>query len=141
MNQRQRLGDSAAVSQQALQSALDGPHRIVGRGFAQTFGLHPAIALLTIVVDHMLFAKEGLLAILAVPTGGITLMLALAVSCSVGCALGVITYLAQRAWFGDNSQSAFIKAIMLAFLTAIPTPIPAVVYGPAGMVGLFRKKH
>jgi hypothetical protein len=39
-------------------------------------------------------------------------------------------------WFGDDSESATIKAMILAFLCAIPTPLPAFLYVPAGVVGL-----
>lgn len=89
-------------------------------------GLHPAMAFLTVVVDVMLFGS------------GMDILLP--ASCAAAMVLGLITFLAQRKWYGDDSESAFIKALILTFLTAIPTPLPAFIYVPAGIVGFFRKK-
>ena len=112
------------------------------RGFAQAFGLHPAIALLTIAVDLMLFGKDGILyAIFGLPTGGLSIALALLISAPVGAALGFIAYFAQKHWYGDDRTSALIKAGMVAFLTAIPTSIPGIIYGSLGLVGIFRRKN
>ena len=35
----------------------------------------------------------------------------------------------------DDNEAAFIKGLILAFLTAIPTPLPALLYVPSGIVG------
>jgi hypothetical protein len=43
-------------------------------------------------------------------------------------------------WYGDDRESALIKALILAFLTAIPVPLPAFLSVPAGIMGLFRHK-
>ena len=102
------------------------------RGFGQKFGIHPAIASLTLIVDLMLFGGE-------VATMGAILP----VSIGAGIVLGVIAYLAQRKWYGDDHDSAAIKALVLGFLTAIPTPLPAILSVPSGIVGLihnFRRK-
>ena len=96
------------------------------------FGIHPAMAALAVIVDLMLFGGE-------VATMGAILP----VSIGVGAALGVITYLAQRKWYGDDKDSAAIKAMILGVLTAIPTPLPAILSVPSGIVGLIhnlRKK-
>jgi len=98
------------------------------RGLAQTFGLHPAIAALTLTVDHMLFASET-----------ITLGMFWPLSVGVSAALGVIAYRAQKNWFGDDDESAKLKAGILALLTAIPTALPMVLYVPAGVIGVFRR--
>jgi len=50
--------------------------------------------------------------------------------------IGFITYRAQMKWYGDDSESAMIKAVMLALLTAIPTALPSFLYGTAGLIGL-----
>ena len=55
------------------------------------------------------------------------------------CVLGVIAYLAQRKWYGDDKDSALIKALILGFLTAIPTPLPAMLTVPSGILGLVHK--
>jgi hypothetical protein len=98
-------------------------------GFAQIFGLHPAIALLTFIVDSMLFAAEA---------GSLGTFWP--VSVGVSLVLGFITWRAQMKWYGDDSESAALKGLIIALLTAIPTNIPAWVYVSAGIVGLFRRK-
>jgi len=85
-------------------------HGVAARGLGQTFGILPSMALLTLVVDTMLFGAEA----------G-SLGLSLPISCAAGGVLGVITFLAQRKWYGDDTESALIKGLILAFLTAIPT--------------------
>jgi hypothetical protein len=108
---------------------LPTPRHVAARGFAQTFGLHPAIALTTIAVDTMLF-----------PSVGISLGALWPVALAAGVVLGYITFTAQQKWYGDDKESAKIKALILAFLTAIPTPLPYALFIPAGIVGLFRRK-
>jgi hypothetical protein len=97
------------------------------RGFGQTFGIHPAIASLTLIVDLMLFGGEVA-----------TLGAILPVSIGAGAVLGLIAYLGQRKWYGDDKDSAAIKALILGFLTAIPTPLPAILSLPSGIVGLIH---
>jgi hypothetical protein len=85
------------------------------KGFGLTFGLDPRVAALTLMVDSMLFGGEGL-------TGG----LLVAVAPAAGFVLGFITYLAQIHWYGDDRKSATIKSLVVALLTAIPAPLPAI---------------
>jgi hypothetical protein len=95
--------------------------------------LDPRVAFLTLVVDVMLNAGD-----LA------TMGLLFPVSVMAGIALGYIVYKAQINWYGDDKESARIKAIILGLLTAIPTPLPEILYIPAGLIGLyqrFRKKE
>jgi hypothetical protein len=100
------------------------------RGFAQTFGLHPAMAFLTVVADTMIFGGD-------IASAGLLLPVA-----AVGAAvLGGITFMAQKAWYHDGSESAFIKALIVALLTAIPSPLPYFLFVPAGLVGLFRGRR
>ncbi|HUB79492.1 MAG TPA: hypothetical protein VMB03_11870 [Bryobacteraceae bacterium] len=99
---------------------------------SRLFGLDPRIAFLTLVVDIMLNAADTVTAGLLLP-----------VSVAAGIVLGYITYRAQIHWYGDDKESARIKAIIVGLLTAIPTPLPELLYIPAGLVGLwqgFRKK-
>jgi hypothetical protein len=98
------------------------------RGFGQFFGIHPTIAFLALIVDLMLFGGEV-----------VTLGALLPVSIGAGFVLGFITYLAQRKWYGDDKESAAIKGLILGLLTAIPTPLPAALYIPSGIVGLIHK--
>ena len=97
------------------------------RGISQIFGLDPRIAFLTFVVDLMLFSGDIL-------TFGLLIPIALV----AGIVLGFITYRAQMKWYGDDRESALIKAVVIGLLTAIPTPLPAVVYVPSGVLGLIH---
>jgi hypothetical protein len=65
-----------------------------------------------------------------------TMGLLLPLSIAAGFVLGCIAYRAQIYWYGDDPESARIKAITLGLLTAIPTPLPELLYIPAGLVGL-----
>ena len=113
----------------SVQPAFTYDHHLAkARGFGQIFGIHPAIAFLTLVVDMMLFGGEIA-----------TLGAILPISIVSGLILGIIAYMAQRKWYGDDKDSAIIKALILAFLTAIPTPLPAILYVPSGIVGLIHK--
>ena len=97
------------------------------RGFSQLFGLDPRIAFLMFVIDLMLFSG-------AVLTLGLLIPIALV----AGIVLGFITYRAQMKWYGDDRDSALIKGIIVGLLTAIPTPLPAIVYLPSGVLGLIH---
>jgi len=97
------------------------------KGFAQVFGLDPRIAFLTLVVDIMLFGGELMSLGLLVP-----------MALAVGIVLGFITYRAQMKWYGDDRENALIKGVIVGLLTAIPTPLPAIVAIPSGIVGLIH---
>jgi len=103
-------------------------HDIAARGFAQRFGVHPAVAFLTIAVDLMMnfgtAVTWGALWIATIP---------------VGLILGGIAYMAQKKWYGDDHESALIKALIVALLTAIPAPVSPLLI-PSGIAGLFRRK-
>jgi hypothetical protein len=111
-----------------LSSSIN-PHHVAARGFAQIFGLHPAVAFLTLLVDTMLFGGDV-----------VTLGTSLPLDIAAAGILGFIAWKAQRKWYGDDKESAVIKALILALLTAIPTNIPALFYVPAGILGFFRPK-
>ena len=97
-------------------------------GLAQTLGLDPRVALIAIVLDTMLFAGE-------IATVGVLIFF----SCVAGLIFGFVTYRAQIAWFKDERDSALIKALIMGLLTAIPSPLPAFLYVPAGIVGTVKK--
>jgi len=106
------------------------------KGFDQIFGIDPRIAFLAFIVDLMLFGT-------AAATMGITLPVLIPLAIAAGIALGRITYKAQVKWYGDDHDSAAIKAGIVGLLTAIPVGIPAVVWVPSGLLGLIhnaRKK-
>ena len=95
------------------------------RGLTQVFGLDPRIAFLAFIVDMMLFGGEVL-----------TFGLLILVSLAAGIVLGFITYRAQMKWYGDDREAALIKGLIIGLLTAIPTPLPAIIYVPSGILGL-----
>jgi hypothetical protein len=119
---------------QTLPIPVPLPHALTAaRGFGQIFGLDPRIAFLTFIVDMMLFGGEVA-----------TLGAIVAFSVVAGLALGFVTYKAQMKWYGDDRESAIIKGIVVALLTGIPTPLPAILYIPCGILGLIhntRKKQ
>jgi hypothetical protein len=57
-----------------------------------------------------------------------------------GIVLGIIAFMAQKKWYGDDKESALRKALMVALLTAIPSPLPYFLFVPAGILGFFRRK-
>jgi hypothetical protein len=62
-------------------------------------------------------------------------------SVAAGLALGFVTYKAQLKWYGDDRETAMIKGVIVALLTAIPTPLPAVLYIPCGILGLIHNRQ
>ena len=103
----------------------------IPKSFDQIFGIDPRIALLAFIVDLMLFGS-------AAATAGITLPLLIPIAMAAGIVLGRITYKAQMKWYGDDHDSAMIKAGILGLLTAIPVGIPALVWVPSGLLGLLH---
>jgi hypothetical protein len=104
-------------------------HNMAARGFGQMFGLHPGIAFLIIIADTMIFSGD-------IISGGLLLPVAF----GGAAVLGIITHMAQKSWFGDDDRNALIKALIVALLTAIPSPLPYVLFVPAGLVGFFRRR-
>jgi hypothetical protein len=109
-----------------VSGATDSRGKSIQR-FGGLFGLDPRIAFLALIVDMMLNAGDV-----------ISMGLLLPVSIMAGAVMGYVTYRAQINWYGDDPESAKIKAIVLGLLTAIPTPLPEILYIPAGVIGLLR---
>jgi hypothetical protein len=122
---------------QAQYSAYSVPRPDAGsKRFDQIFGIDPRIAFLAFIVDLMLFGS-------AAASMGIDLPLLIPLSIAAGIVLGRITYKAQMKWYGDDHDSAMIKAGIIGLLTAIPVGIPALIWVPSGLLGLLhnaRKK-
>jgi hypothetical protein len=97
------------------------------RGFAATFGLDPRVALLTVIVD--LLANSATI---------VSAGLLYEVELGAAVVLTFIAYKAQRAWYGDDRDSALIKALVVGLLTAIPVPITPLFALPGGALGLLR---
>jgi len=117
---------------QTIQPTMQGntPQHIAARGFAQSFGLHPGMALLTVILDAMLFGGQ---------IGTLEAIYPIVIASAFG--LGIVTFMAQKKWYGDDNESAFIKAFIVAGLTAIPTSLPGFLCIAPGLVGFFRKSE
>lgn len=108
-----------------LLPVTDNPHPVAARGAGQLLGLHPIPAVMTLSVNAMMFGAE-------VGTLGAAFPAALAAA----VVLAFIVYRAQIKWYGDDHESALIKAMAVGLLTAIPTGLPAFLTVPSAVVGL-----
>jgi hypothetical protein len=84
-------------------------------------GLHPLVAFAMVVVDVMLIAAD--------------LATAATVSVLVALVLTVPCVLLQRYAYKDEWGVAIGKGMVVGLLTAIPTPLPAIVTGVGGVAG------
>jgi len=98
------------------------------RGLCQMFGLDPKVAFLTVLIDAMVFGADTFSMELLLPIG-----------IGVAAVLGVIVYLAQKKWYGDDKESALIKALIIFVLTAIPVPLGPFIAIPGGVIGIVKK--
>jgi len=121
-------------------SGVSNADHVTVRGFGNIFGLHPAVSFFTIAVNLMLFGKDGLALVLAAPTAGGDIPIALLISVAVGALAGYVTYLGQMKWYADDHESAKIKALITGVLTAIPTGLPGMLFGSAALAGLLLRK-
>jgi hypothetical protein len=106
------------------------PQQMAAKGFGQVFGLHPAMAFLTVGVDLMLQSAD-------IVSGGLLVPFSIA----GGVVLAGITYCAQRKWYADDKESAGIKAAIVGLLTAIPTPLPYALFIPSGAIGWWHRRR
>jgi hypothetical protein len=103
------------------------PDTAASRGLAQMFGLDTRAAIMTVLVDLMVFAGDTFSLETLVPLG-----------IAVAATLGVIVYKIQRKWYGDDRDSALIKAMIVGLLTAIPVPLTPLIAIPGGVVGMVK---
>ena len=99
-----------------------------------TVGIHPAVAVTVVAVDSMLFGGT-------VATGGIGWAASIPVGIVLGAAAGLIQ---RRGSPQDDLGLAAGKGLVVGLLTAIPTPLPAVLVagaGTAGAVTMFRQRQ
>lgn len=94
---------------------------------SQSFGLHPLVGFGMFAVDMMLFGSEML-----------TFELTLPISVAVGAALTIPSILIQRHSFNDSWGAAAGKGLLIGVLTAIPTPLPAIVPLLGGTLGTMQ---
>ena len=101
------------------------PRRSTSPPLTQMFGLAIRAAILTVIVDLMIFSGD-------IASLGILVPSAVAVA----TALAYIVYKIQLRWYGDDQESAFIKAMIIGLLTAIPVPLSPFLAVPGGIVGI-----
>jgi hypothetical protein len=112
----------------------DGPdesmatHRNASQGLAQTFGLDPRAAILTVIVDLMVFGADTISFETLLPLG-----------VAVAAVLGYIVYRIQRSSYGDEKESAVTKGLIIFLLTAIPVPLSPIIAIPGGVIGVVKK--
>lgn len=86
-------------------------------------GLHPLVAFGMLVVDWMLFGTDA--------TGvGWGISIAVAVVLIIPCIL------AQKYSYGDDWAMAIAKGLLVGLITAIPPPLPSVITGVGGILGV-----
>jgi hypothetical protein len=93
-------------------------------GLGQVFGLDPRAAILTVLVDLLLFGGDIL-------SFGFLVVFGM----FVAAALGWIVYRIQRFTYGDDHNAALTKAAIVALLTAIPVPLTPLIAVPGGIIG------
>jgi hypothetical protein len=108
-------------------------HAMAARGFAQLFALNPLLAIFVILLDAMESAVD-------VATLGISAPVLWLIG---GIFTGIVVFMGQKKWGGDDQEEALIKALMVAFLVALPTPFPSLLTVPSAVVGtvqMLRRK-
>lgn len=122
--------DSASSWQrpsESLSSTADTSPHAAARGFGQVFGLHAATAALTLGVNAMMFGAEA-----------VTMGTAFPAALAAAVVLAFITYKAQKKWYGDDHDSALLKALSVGLLTCIPSGLPALLTAPSAVVGIIH---
>jgi hypothetical protein len=106
------------------QSKLERQHRKL---LGQRFGISPLLALVVFLANTMVFV-----------TGFATLGVGWLTSIPVAIVVGLLTYFMQVKWYRDDRDSAIIKAMIVGFLTSIPTALPGYLVIPMGIIGLIH---
>jgi hypothetical protein len=106
----------------------DTSHHAAARSLVQMFSLYPLLAFFIILVDAMVSAVD-------VATLGIT---APALWLIASLFSGAVVFMGQKKWGGDDQESAIIKALIVGFLVALPTPFPAFLTVPSAVMGVVQ---
>lgn len=104
------------------------------RTMLATLGIHPLAAVVVVVVDSMLFGGTA-------ATGPVGWLMSIPVGIVLGLATGLVQHYGPPR---DNRGLAAGKGLLVAVLTAIPTPLPAVLVAGSGMAGavtMFRQRR
>ncbi len=115
-------------SQEPYSPVNDASHHAAARSLVQMFSLYPLIAFFIILVDSMASAVD-------VATLGITMPVLWLISSVFS---GVVVFMGQKKWGGDDQESAIIKALIVGFLVALPTPFPSFLTLPGAALGVIQ---
>lgn len=133
-SKRQDAASQTEYWRSSRQHVLGSRSMNTNQGPWGVIGIHPAGAIGVVAVDFMLFG--GTVAIAG--AGWI-------VSVPIGLALGIaITLIQHRGSPQDDLFLAAGKGILIAILTAIPTPLPSAfvaAFGTAGAVSMLRQRR
>lgn len=103
------------------------PHRAASGGLMQMFALEPKAAVLTVLVDVMVFTGD---------TASLETLLPLGIA--IAAVLGFLVYKIQRKDGGDDHDTALIKGLIIGLLTAIPVPLSPFIAIPGGLIGIVK---
>ena len=103
-------------------------HHAAARSLVQMFSLYPLLAFFIILMDAMVSAVD-------VATLGISAPVLWLISSLFS---GVVVFMGQKKWGGDDRESALIKALIVGGLVALPTPFPAFLTVPSAVVGVVQ---
>jgi len=103
-------------------------HHAAARSLVQMFSLCPLLAFFIILVDAMNSAVD-------VATLGITMPVLWLISSVFS---GVVIFMGQKKWGGDDQESALIKALIVGFLVALPTPFPSFLTLPGAALSVIQ---
>lgn len=106
----------------------DETSHTAARSLMQMFSLYPLLAFFIILVDAMVSAVD-------VATLGITMPVLWLISSVFS---GVVVFMGQKKWGGDDQESALIKALIVGFLVALPTPFPSILTLPGAAVSVVQ---
>jgi hypothetical protein len=98
------------------------------RGFGQAWDLHPGTAAFAMSSDCMCSAVD-------VASLGMTAPFLWLIA---GLVNGVVVFVGQRKWAGDDVQEACLKSLIVGFLVALPTPFPSFLTVPSAIAGAVR---
>lgn len=113
----------------------------ITRGFLRVFGLHPGIAIGTILVNLVLFGVNLMALIIAAHTDNRAIPVAIGISVEIGALAGYLSYLGQIKWYGDDRETAMVKGTVTGVITAIPTGLLGMLFGGIAIAGWLLREE
>jgi hypothetical protein len=126
------MGESWQRQSETPVPSINNAHHMA-RGLTQAFSLNPILGLSVITTDAMVTAVD--VVSLGITAPELWLIASLFTF--------FIVFRGQQKWGGDDRESALLKAAIVAFLVALPTPFPSFLTVPSAIVGtvqMLRRK-